>query len=128
MQLSSFKFSRVINPRVYPPPFTYKTLRCVFRILPNVSDGSFEKKINGFQSQLSITMFVKSSILDVWQGSEYASDHGILQLSINAPWIATNIIDWSHLNNFYSTSILMRWFLTSHHCIQMKERWQSTRY
>ena len=31
----------------------------------------FEKLVNGFQL---LTIFIKSSILDVWQGSEYASE------------------------------------------------------
>ena len=44
--------------------------RGVFRALPSISDEAFVKIVNDFQS---LTVFAKSSILNVWQGSEYAS-------------------------------------------------------
>ena len=36
---------------------------------------SFEEKINDFQS---VTIFAKSYILDIWQGSEYTSDTPVI--------------------------------------------------
>ena len=44
--------------------------RGVFRAMPSISDEAFVKIVNDFQS---LTIFAKSSILNVWQGSEYAS-------------------------------------------------------
>ena len=49
--------------------------KCLFRTQPNIKDGVFNKKVNGFYP---LTIFAKHSILDVWQGSEYAS--GLLKL------------------------------------------------
>ena len=40
----------------------------------------FEKVVNGFQP---LTIFEKSSILDVWQGSEYASGNNQKYFEIN---------------------------------------------
>ena len=40
--------------------------------------GIFCKTVNGFQS---LTISVKSSVLDIWQGSEYASTSGLLLLT-----------------------------------------------
>ena len=44
--------------------------RCVFRTLSNIQGGVFNKKVNGF---CPLTIFEKHSVLDGWQGSEYAS-------------------------------------------------------
>ena len=53
------------------------------RILSNIKDGAFCK-----HSQEPFTIFVKTSFLDVWQGSEYASE------------LASKVTDVSFLNQF----------------------------
>ena len=43
--------------------------RGVFRTLPNIYDEAFGEKVNYY-----LTIFTKSPVLDVWHGSEDASD------------------------------------------------------
>ena len=44
--------------------------RDVFRTLPNIYNGAFPEIVNGFWT---LNIFAKRSILNVWQGCEYAS-------------------------------------------------------
>ena len=45
--------------------------RTIFKTLSNIQDGGFCKIVNGFSF---LTIFGKSSILDVWQDSEFTSE------------------------------------------------------
>ena len=46
----------------------------------------FAKTVNGYKP---LTIFAESSILDVWQGSEYASDPSLLLLHITLAYFHT---------------------------------------
>ena len=89
-------FAKIINVKVGSKPRQASEMelfpqvvtgfRGKLRILLNIYDGAFCK--NSWKSKAVSTIFAKSSTLDVWQGSEYASK------------LAFKVKDVSFLNKF----------------------------